>query len=158
MTLDEKVVCLGTNPSVSRLGIHATGHVEGLHGLAQGGPTNWAGRGRKPQATTTFPQTIGLSESWDRHVLNTAGAVEGYEVRYLFQCKKYHQGGMVVRAPNADPGRDPRWRRTEECYGEDPFLNGALAVAFMIGLQGDDPKYWQASFIFNKPLSFFNFF
>ena len=42
-------------------------------------------------------------------------------------------------------GRDIRWGRTEECYGEDPFLNGTLAVAFIKGMQGDDPKYWQAA-------------
>jgi beta-glucosidase len=51
----------------------------------------------------------------------------------------------VVRAPNADLARDPRWGRTEESYGEDPFLTGTLATAFVRGLQGDDPTYWQAA-------------
>ena len=54
-------------------------------------------------------------------------------------------GSLIIRAPNADLGRDPRWGRTEECYGEDPFLNGTLAAAFIKGMQGDDPKYWQAA-------------
>ena len=141
MTIEEKIACLGTTPNVRRLGINGTGHVEGLHGLAMGGPGGW---GRpKVVPTTQFPQAIGMAETWDTDVIHQAGALEGYEVRYMAQ--KYHQGGLVVRAPNADLGRDPRWGRTEECYGEDPFFNGTMAVAFIKGLQGDDPKYWQAA-------------
>jgi beta-glucosidase len=69
--------------------------------------------------------------------------VEGYETRYIAQNPKYGgRGGLIVRAPNADLGRDPRWGRTEECYGEDPFFNGTMVTAFVKGLQGDDPKYW----------------
>ena len=68
--------------------------------------------------------------------------MEGYEARYIFQSGKYHQGGIVIRSPNADLGRDPRWGRTEECYGEDAYFNGTMVVAFVKGLQGNDPKYW----------------
>jgi len=143
MTIDEKVTCLGTNPSVPRLGIKGSGHVEGIHGLTQGGPARWGRPLTIP--TTTFPQGIGLAETWDVDMLRQVGAIEGYEARYVFQSPKYHQGGIVVRSPNADLGRDPRWGRTEECYGEDPFFNGTMAVAFIKGLQGDDPKYWQAA-------------
>lgn len=143
MTLDEKVDCLGTNPSVPRLGIKGSGHVEGIHGLAQGGPANWGRPMTIP--TTTFPQGIGLGETWDPEILRQVGAVEGYEARYVFQSSKYHQGGIVIRSPNADLGRDPRWGRTEECYGEDPYFNGTMVVAFVKGLQGDDKKYWQAA-------------
>lgn len=143
MTLEEKIACLGTNPSVPRLGIRGCGHVEGIHGLAQGGPGGW---GRpKVVPTTTFPQGIGLGETWDPDIIRQAAAVEGYEARYIFQSDQYHQGALVVRAPNADLGRDPRWGRTEECYGEDAYFNGTLVVAFVKGLQGDDPKYWQAA-------------
>ena len=145
LTLDEKVACLSTNPSVPRLGIKGSGHVEGLHGVTQGGPANWGGRNREQQATTTFPQSIGLAETWDKKALHTVGAVEGYETRYLFQNPKHHRGGLVVRAPNADLGRDPRWGRTEECYGEDAFFNASMVVSFIKGLQGDDPNYWQAA-------------
>lgn len=143
MTIDEKIECLDTDPSVPRLGIKASGHVEGIHGLTQGGPGKWG----KPLTipSTTFPQGIGLGETWDKELLHDVGAVEGYEARYVFQSPKYHQGGIVIRSPNADLGRDPRWGRTEECYGEDAFLNGTLVVAFTKGLQGDDPKYWQAA-------------
>jgi beta-glucosidase len=143
MTVDEKIECLDTNPSVPRLGIKASGHVEGIHGLTQGGPGKWGRPLTIP--STTFPQGIGLGETWDKDLLHDVGAVEGYEARYVFQSPKYHQGGIVIRSPNADLGRDPRWGRTEECYGEDAFLNGTLVVAFTKGLQGNDPKYWQAA-------------
>jgi beta-glucosidase len=143
MTLDEKIECLDTNPSVPRLGITASGHVEGIHGLTQGGPGKWGRPLTVP--STTFPQGIGLGETWDQELLRQAGQVEGYEARYVFQSPKYHQGGIVIRSPNADLGRDPRWGRNEECYGEDAYLNGALVVAFSKGLQGDHPKYWQSA-------------
>jgi beta-glucosidase len=143
MTLDEKIACLGTNPAVPRLGIKGSHHVEGLHGLAQGGPGKWGRPNVVP--TTTFPQAIGLGETWDPAIVRIAAAAEGVEARYVFQSEKYHQGGLVVRAPNADLGRDPRWGRTEECYGEDPFFNGTMVVAFVKGLQGDDPNYWLAA-------------
>jgi beta-glucosidase len=143
MTLDEKVACLGTNPSVPRLGIKGSGHVEGIHGLTQGGPAKWGRPTTIP--TTTFPQAIGLGETWDPDILRQVGAIEGYEARYVFQNSKYHQGGIVVRSPNADLGRDPRWGRTEECYGEDPYFNGTMVVAFVKGLQGDNKRYWQAA-------------
>jgi beta-glucosidase len=140
MTLDEKVTCLGTNPTIERLAVKGTGHVEGLHGLAMGLPGNW---GRKtPVPTTTFPQSIGMAETWDPELLQQAAVIEAFETRYMFQNEKYHKGGLVVRAPNADMGRDPRWGRTEECYGEDPFFNGTMVVAYIKGLQGNDPKYW----------------
>ena len=140
MTLDEKIACLGTNPSVPRLGIKATGHSEGLHGLALGGPGGW---GRPtPIPTTQFAQEIGMGETWDPELIRLAGGVEGYEARYILQSEKTHRGNLVIRAPNADLGRDPRWGRTEECFGEDPYFNGKMVVAMVKGLQGDDPKYW----------------
>jgi len=143
MTIDEKISCLGTNPSVPRLGVKGSSHVEGIHGLAQGGPGGW---GRpKVVPSTTFPQGIGLGETWDTDLIRRAAEVEGYEARYVFQSSKYKQGGIVIRSPNADLGRDPRWGRTEECYGEDAYFNGEMVVAFVKGLQGDDPKYWRSA-------------
>jgi len=143
MTIDEKISCLGTNPSVPRLGVKGSSHVEGIHGLAQGGPGGW---GRpKVVLSTTFPQGIGLGETWDTDLIRRAAEVEGYEARYVFQSSKYKQGGIVIRSPNADLGRDPRWGRTEECYGEDAYFNGEMVVAFVKGLQGDDPKYWRSA-------------
>jgi beta-glucosidase len=143
LTLDEKLDCLSTNPGVARLGIQGSGHVEGLHGLALGGPGRW-GRDH-PVATTTFPQAIGLAETWEPDVLRQVAEIESHEARFAFQSPRYRRGGLVVRAPNADLGRDPRWGRTEECYGEDPYFNGVMAVAFVRGLQGDHPRYWRTA-------------
>jgi beta-glucosidase len=144
MTVAEKVKCLSTNPTVERLGIKGTGHTEGLHGLAVGVPGDWGHK--TPIATTTFPQAIGMAETWDPGLIHTAAELEGYDARYIAQSDKYnHQAGLVIRAPNADLGRDPRWGRTEECYGEDAFFNGTMAVSYIKGLQGADPKYWQAA-------------
>ncbi|TDN39967.1 beta-glucosidase [Hymenobacter sp. UV11] len=143
LTLEEKITCLGTDPSIPRLGIVGTGHSEGLHGLALGGPAKWNRQHMVP--TTQFPQSYGLGETWDPDLTRQVGQVEGYEARYALQNPKYGTGSLVIRAPNADLGRDPRWGRTEECYGEDPFFNGTMAVGLIKGLQGDDPTYWQTA-------------
>jgi beta-glucosidase len=119
--------------------------VEGLHGLALGGPAGWGGRGLLPVPTTTFPQEKGLGATWDPELLKKIASQEGYEARYDYQNPVIDRGGVVVRAPNADLSRDPRWGRTEESYGEDPYLVGTLTVAFAQGLQGPDPKHWQAA-------------
>jgi beta-glucosidase len=144
MTLEEKVDAFSTDPTVPRLGVVGTGHVEGLHGLALGGPGHWEGHAGGHSVitvipTTTFPQSRGLGQTWDPALLSKAAAQEAYETRYAFG--KYHRGGLVVRAPNADLSRDPRWGRSEESYGEDPYLVGTLATAYTRGLQGDG-KYW----------------
>jgi len=152
MTLDEKIDALGTDPDVPRLGVVGTPHIEGLHGASYGGPAHWEGRGHQVVPTTTFPQARGLGQTWDPELIRRAAAVEGFEARYV--TARYHMGGLVLRAPNADLSRDPRWGRSEESYGEDPFETGTMAVAFVRGLQfgapgvpesqpeGDDAKYW----------------
>src|SRR4051812_19963472 len=145
LTLDEKVLLMSDHPKIKRLGIVFSGQVEGLHGLALGGPANWDAKGKQPLPTTTFPQEKGLGATWDPDLLKKVGALEGYEARYYYQNPVSDFGGVVVRAPNADLSRDPRWGRTEESYGEDPFLVGTLTVAFAQGLQGPDPKHWQAA-------------
>jgi beta-glucosidase len=145
MTLDEKIGCLSTRISVPRLGVKGTRTIEGLHGLAYSGPANWAVKGPKASATTTFPQAIGLAEMWDTELLQKIANWQATEARFLAQNQKFGTGGLIVFAPNADMGRDIRWGRTEECYGEDPFLNGSLVTAFVKGLQGDDPVYWKTA-------------
>ncbi len=149
MTLDEKIDMLSNEAlsrgmisasDVPRLGVVGTGHVEGLHGVSQGGPGNWEGPGKVVIPTTQFPQARGLGQTWDPALLEQAAGVEGFETRYI--VGRYHRGGLIVRAPNADLARDPRWGRGEESYGEDPFETGTLAVAFVKGLQGDNPRYW----------------
>ena len=145
LTLDEKVLLMSDHPKIERLGIVFSGQVEGLHGEALGGPAGWAARGRQPAPTTTFPQEKGMGATWDPDLLKKIGSLEGYEARYYYQNPVYDRGGVVVRAPNVDLSRDPRWGRTEESMGEDPYLVGTLAVAFIQGLQGPDPKRWQAA-------------
>jgi len=145
LTLTEKVDLMSNHPKIPRLGVVFSGQVEGLHGLALGGPGGWGPKGKQPLPTTTFPQEKGLGATWDPDLLKKVGALEGYEARYYYQNPVSDFGGVVVRAPNADLSRDPRWGRTEESYGEDPFLVGTLTVAFAQGLQGPDPKHWQAA-------------
>lgn len=150
MTLDEKVDALGNNIQVPRLGIQASGSVEGLHGVVLGGPT-YGDRANTP--TTGFPQAYGLGETWDTDLLHRVATYISTENRYLFQNAKYRKSGLIMWTPNVDLGRDPRWGRTEECYGEDAFLTSRLAVAFIKGIQGDHPKYWRNASLMKHFLS-----
>lgn len=150
MTLDEKVDALGNNTQVPRLGIQASGSVEGLHGIVLGGPT-YGDRANTP--TTGFPQVYGLGETWDTDLLHRVATYISTENRYLFQNAKYRKSGLIMWTPNVDLGRDPRWGRTEECYGEDAFLTSRLAVAFIKGIQGDHPKYWRNASLMKHFLS-----
>jgi beta-glucosidase len=143
MTLEEKIDSLAMRSAVPRLGVKGSPHIEGYHGVAQGGPSNW-GR-RNPTPTTQFPQAYGLGATWDPELIRRVAAQEAQEARYLFQSAKYSRSGLIVRAPQADLARDPRWGRTEEVFGEDPFHAGTLATAFTRGLQGDDPRYWRTA-------------
>lgn len=135
LTLDEKIGMLAqVQPAIPRLGIKAfTNFTEGLHGLG------WV-RGGSVTATT-FPQSVGLGETWNPEILRQAGAVEGYESRVYFQKFNGARVGLAVRAPNVDLARDPRWGRTEESFGEDPYHVGKMSVGYIKGLQGNDPKY-----------------
>src|ERR1022692_788885 len=141
MTVDEKVNCLGTNTGVPRLDVMSYGSSEGIHGVVQR-----EARGKRlPVTTTQFPQPPGMGESWDQDLVRQAAGVQGYEARYITQTAKYDRQILMLWGPQSDLARDPRWGRSEEVYGEDPFFNGTMAVAFIKGLQGDDPKYWQAA-------------
>jgi len=149
MTLDEKVNALSTSLGVPRLGIRNTGQSEGLHGMALGGPANWGDFANrvnpKTYPTTIFPQSYGLGETWNPELIQQVADIEATEIRFYTQNPNLNKGGMVMRAPNADLARDPRWGRTEESYGEDAFLGSRLTVAFVKGLQGNDPKYWKSA-------------
>ncbi len=131
MTLEEKINFLSTSLSVPRLGIKGTKIVEGLHGLALSGPANWAVRGRGASVTTTFPQAIGLAQMWDPELLQKVASAEAEEARWLAQNPAYASSGLIVLAPNADLGRDVRWGRTEECYGEDAFSDHASRLPLL---------------------------
>ena len=138
LTADEKVSLLYENqPAVSRLGIpFFTTYTEGLHGVG------WSKVGGTAQArvvATQFPQAFGLAQSWDPEALRIVGDTMGVESRVYYarwndpnQCCT----GIVIRAPVIDLGRDPRWGRTEESYGEDPYLVSELAKSFLSGLHG----------------------
>jgi beta-glucosidase len=158
LTLEQKIDLFGKGLNLPALGIHGSGSVpspvgtngqfEGLHGVTVAGPGKWGAKspgtvehgGSNLIATTQFPQAAGLGETWDPALLERVGTVEGYEARYVFQT--FDRGGLILRAPNADLVRDPRWGRSEESYGEDPFLVGTLATAYTRGLQGHDPTHW----------------
>jgi beta-glucosidase len=140
MTLDEKLACLATSTAVPRLHIPDAGGSEGLHGLVRKGDF-----GQKAITTTQFPEVIGMASTWDPALIRRAGAVMGYEARYIYQNAKYQSNVLVVCGPNADLARDPRWGRNNESYGEDPFFDGAMSVALIKGMQGDNSKYWQAA-------------
>jgi beta-glucosidase len=121
-------------PAISRLGLKAfTYYSEGLHGLGSGG------NGGGSYTATQFCQAYGLGETWDADIIQQAGAQIGHEARASNNSGKF---GLLIRAPNADLGKDPRWGRTEECFGEDPYLVGKMAAGYIKGMRGSDPKYF----------------
>jgi beta-glucosidase len=130
-TQTEKITLMKDWPAetFTRLGFKMSGHCEGLHGAGQG-------------TCTQFCQAYGLGETWDTAMLWQVGDIEANEYRYVWHHN--NSGSLIIRIPNSDLGRDPRWGRTEECYGEDPYLTGSLSVALIKGVQGNNPKYYQA--------------
>lgn len=136
LTLEEKLHCLGTGcPRIERLGIEPffVG-CEGAHGLQMRHDQSFD-KG-EPQPTTIFPNPIGMSASWDTDLIRSAGDVVGMEARAVYE-KEGRRGGLCLWAPTVDMERDPRWGRTEEAYGEDPFLTGKMASAYIQGMRGD---------------------
>ncbi len=136
MTLDEKISqMVNAAPAVERLGIPAYNWWnECLHGVAR------AGR------ATVFPQAIGLAAAWDEDLMHRAATAISDEARakhheFVRRGKRGLYEGLTFWSPNINLFRDPRWGRGMETYGEDPFLTGRLAVQFIRGLQGDDPRY-----------------
>jgi beta-glucosidase len=138
MTLDEKISqTMMTSPAIPRLGIPAYDWWnEGLHGVARAGEA------------TVFPQAIALAATWNPElhqriadVISTEARAKNNEYMRLQDGNTYRYQGLTIWSPNINIFRDPRWGRGQETYGEDPFLTGRLAVAFVRGLQGDDPHY-----------------
>ncbi|RKI42571.1 beta-glucosidase [bacterium D16-51] len=139
LTLEEKFNCLGTGcPAIERLGIPA---------FSVGGEASHGIQARNDQEydngmlsyTTILPNPIGMSATWDEELIKEAGAMAGREARGLYHAGKHKS--LSVWAPTVDMERDPRWGRTEEGYGEDPYLTGKMAGAYVEGLQGDDKDY-----------------
>lgn len=150
MTIDEKIATF-QGQGVPRLGVPSPGSTEAIHGIVRGGATTLvplAGSRDERRAnamvnSTAFPQGYGLGETWDRELLQKVGEIMSVEARYYSEMTP--RNCLVLWAPNADLARDPRWGRTEECFGEDPFLAGELVAAESRGIQGDDPKYWRGA-------------
>lgn len=153
LTLDEKINLLSTDLGVPRFNIPRCGHYEGLHGLTLGGPAMWGGRQRTEDGkvvptdcpTTIFPQSYGLGSTWDTDLVRKVAEQAAEEARYYMQTTGNKRHALVMRAPNADLARDPRWGRTEESFGEDAFLTAQLTIASVRGLQGNHPRYWKTA-------------
>ena len=140
MTLDEKIACLNTSTAVPRLGIPNIGGAEGLHQLVRKASLG----ATRAIPTTSFALAIGMGATWDPALMERAGEAQGTEARYLQQSAAYHDA-VLVNWLNVDLARDPRWGRYEESYGEDPYLVGTMASAYIRGIQGTDPRYWRAA-------------
>ena len=138
LTLEEKASQLVNHSrAIPRLNIPAYDWwSEALHGVAVGG-------------VTEFPEPVGLASTFDTPLIHSMATVIGTEARVIHnQAQRsanpalfFH--GLDFWAPNLNIFRDPRWGRGQETYGEDPFLTGRMAVAFVTGMQGDDPNHYR---------------
>jgi beta-glucosidase len=139
MTLEEKTSqLLSQSPAIDRLGVPAYDWWnECLHGVAR------AGR------ATVFPEPIGIAATWDTGLLFRVATAISDEARakheeFVRRGKRGIYQGLTFWTPNINIFRDPRWGRGMETYGEDPYLTGQMAIQFVRGMQGDDPKYLKA--------------
>ncbi|MFA5292730.1 MAG: glycoside hydrolase family 3 C-terminal domain-containing protein [Phycisphaerae bacterium] len=134
MTIEEKITQLcNDSPAIDRLGIPPYfWWNECVHGVM----------GRD---VTVFPHAIALAAMWNPDLLNKIAVVISDEARAIYRPDGSNggiaSGGLTYWSPMINMARDPRWGRTQESYGEDPYLASRLGVAFVKGLQGDDPKY-----------------
>lgn len=136
MTLEEKAAQMqNAAPAIERLGVPAYDWWnEGLHGVARAGQA------------TVFPQAIGLAATFDVPLMGQVAATISDEARakhhqFLREGAHGRYQGLTFWSPNVNIFRDPRWGRGQETYGEDPYLTARMGVAFVRGLQGDDPFY-----------------
>lgn len=138
LTLEEKQSLLGNNmAAVPRLGIkNYNVWSEALHGVLAGASPN-AGI----QGPTSFPGSVALGSTWDPELLELEASVIADEARAMFQAGVK---GLTFWSPVVEPIRDPRWGRTGESYGEDPFLSAVMSGGFVRGLMGSDPEYMKA--------------
>ena len=140
MTLEEKAAQMQDNaPAIERLGLKRYGWWnEVLHGVARAGNA------------TVFPQAIGLAATWNTGLMDQIGdtiAIEG-RANHNAALRRDPKGtnryfGVNYWTPNINIFRDPRWGRGQETYGEDPLLTGRMGMAFIHGIQGDDPKLFK---------------
>src|SRR5689334_8175638 len=138
MTLEEKVQQMkDVAPAIPRLGVpEYNWWNEALHGVARSG------------LATSFPQAIGMAATWSDSTMFKLATVISDEGRakyheYIRNDSHQRYQGLTFWSPNINIFRDPRWGRGQETYGEDPYLTARLGVAFVKGLQGDDPRYFK---------------
>ena len=138
MTLEEKVSQMQNHAvAIPRLDVpEYNWWSEGLHGIARSG------------YATVFPQAVGLAATWDVSLMHEVATTISTETRAKHSEALRHNNhsiyfGLDLWAPNINIFRDPRWGRGQETYGEDPFLTSQMGVAFVKGLQGDDPHYYK---------------
>ena len=138
LTLEEKQALLGNNmAAVPRLGIKQYNvWSEALHGVLSG-----ANASVGLQGPTSFPGSVALGSTWDPDLLELEASVIADEARAIFQTGTK---GLTFWSPVVEPIRDPRWGRTGESYGEDPFLAAVMSGGFVRGMMGDDPNYIKA--------------
>ena len=136
MTLEEKISQMMYDaPAIERLGIPKYNWWnECLHGVGRAG------------VATVFPQAIGLAATWNTELMYRVAVAISDEARAkhheaLRQSIREIYTGLTFWSPNINIFRDPRWGRGQETYGEDPYLTARMGVAFVKGLQGDDPRY-----------------
>ncbi len=131
-TLEEKIQLMCQyQAEIPRLGVKKYKHgTEGAHGVA------WLGE------ATVFPQNTGLACTWNPELMHEIGEVIADEARVYYQ-RDPAINGLTIWSPTVDMERDPRWGRTEEAYGEDPYLTGRLATELIKGMQGDHPFYYK---------------
>jgi beta-glucosidase len=136
MTLAEKASQMQNNSAaVPRLKIPAyQWWSEALHGVINEG-------------VAEYPEPVGLAATFDAPAIHTMAAQIGIEgrIKNVQNAREGHtgiMGGLDFWSPNLNIFRDPRWGRGQETYGEDPFLTARMGVAYVTGLQGDNPKYY----------------
>lgn len=138
LSVEEKISLLrATSPGIPRLDIPKYYHGnEALHGVV------------RPGRFTVFPQAIGLAATWNPGLQLQVATVISDEARARWneleqgrEQKSQFSDLLTFWSPTVNMARDPRWGRTPETYGEDPYLSSIMGTAFVKGLQGDDSRY-----------------
>lgn len=136
LTLEEKAICLNhRGPTIERLNLRSDQWNQCLNGVMWNRPT------------TLFPTCIAMAATWDVALVRQIADTLSDEARAIYNgwhldpnAPGEHKG-LIYRAPVINIGRNPYWGRNHEAWGEDPFLVGRMAVAYVRGLQGDDPRH-----------------
>lgn len=136
MTLEEKALALDHDgPNLERFGLRSDKWNQCLHGVW------WT------EPTTLYPVSIAMAATWDTNLVHEEAVAISDEARAIYNG--WHEDpnfpgehkGLIYRAPVINISRNPYWGRINECFGEDPYLTGRIGVAYVTGLQGDNPHY-----------------